>query len=266
MIAVVGAAVGYAAPASAHISLEQGGTHLSRYGDGQIKEGPCGMAGGKRGTNVYTYAPGQTITISLVEFVPHPSYFRIAFDDDGDDGFIEPASIKPIDPARKCPDGPGDHCGMSDFYNAPSVLPTMDDLDPHLAAAALPKYTWTVKLPDVECTNCTLQIIQVMQDDAFHGPYDPTPGVGVEDIYHQCIDLVLAKGAVASGPDAGGGGSSGGSSSGTTTDAGASSAAPTPSGSSGCASTGGSAGLSSAASVLVALGLLWSRRRRGTAS
>jgi len=278
MSAVVGAAVGYAAPASAHISLEQGGTHLSRYGDGQIKDGPCGMAGGKRGTNVYTYAPGQTITISLVEFVPHPSYFRIAFDDDGDDGFIEPRSIKPIDPARKCPDGPGDHCGASDFYNAPSVLPMMDDLNPHLAGAALPKYTWMVTLPDVECTNCTLQIIQVMEDDAFHGPYDPTPGVGVEDIYHQCIDLVLAKGAVPSGPDAGGGsssssgssgGSGSGSSSGTTTDGGSSaapSAAPTPGGSSGCASTGGSAGLSSAASVLVVLGLLWSRRRRVAAS
>ena len=201
------AGLSYAAPASAHISLEKGGTHLSRYGDAALKEGPCGTAGGKRGTNVYTYAPGQTIAISLVETIAHPSYFRIAFDNDGDDGFIEPASIKPIDPARKCPDGPGDHCGASDFYNAPSVLPLMDDLNPHLAGAALPKYTWMVTLPNVECTNCTLQIIQVMEDDAFHGPYDPTPGVGVEDIYHQCIDLVLESGAVPSGPDAGSSGS-----------------------------------------------------------
>jgi MYXO-CTERM domain-containing protein len=99
----------------------------------------------------------------------------------------------PIDPARKCPDGPGDHCGASDFYNSPAVLPNMDNLNPHLTASLNMLYTWQVTLPNVECTNCTLQVIQVMEDDGAHGPYDPTPGVGVEDIYHQCIDLVLKR-------------------------------------------------------------------------
>jgi MYXO-CTERM domain-containing protein len=188
-------ATSLAVPASAHISLEQAGTHKSRYGDGELKDGPCGRKGGVRGTNVYTYAPGQKITISVLETIVHPGYFRIAFDDDGDDAFIEPASIKPVDPARKCPSGAGDHCGMSDFYNSPAVLPNMDNLNPHITAASGMKYTWEVTLPNVECTNCTLQLIQVMEDDAFHGPYDPTPGVGVEDIYHQCIDIVLKRSA-----------------------------------------------------------------------
>jgi hypothetical protein len=179
--------------AAAHISLEQGGTHFSRYGDVELKSPPCGRAGGVRGTHIYTYEPGQTITVSLVEYVPHPSYFRIAFQQDGDDEFRDPASIHPIDPARACPDGPGDHCGPSDFYNTPNVL--MDDLDPHLAGAAGPQYTWQVTLPALECDHCTLQVIQVMEDDQFHGPYDPTPGVGIEDVYHQCIDLVLKHGA-----------------------------------------------------------------------
>jgi uncharacterized protein (TIGR03382 family) len=180
--------------ALAHISLEQAGTHKSRYGDTELKGGPCGLAGGKRGTHVYTYEPGETITVSLKEYISHPSYFRIAFDNDGDDDFKDPASISPIDPARKCPDGPGDHCGASDFYNSPAVLPQMDNLDPHLATpGAGTKFTWKVKLPEVECSNCTLQIIQVMQDDASHGPYDPTPGVGVADLYYQCIDLVLKR-------------------------------------------------------------------------
>ena len=180
-------------PASAHISLEQAGTHKSRYGDGELKSGPCGKAGGTRGTNLYTYAPGQKITVSLIEYIAHPGYFRFAFDNDGDDAFIEPASILPIDPARKCPTGPGDHCGASDFYNSPAVLPGMDNLNPHITAAPFMKYTWEVALPDVECTNCTLQVIQVMEDDLAHGPYDPAPGVGVADIYHQCIDIVLKR-------------------------------------------------------------------------
>jgi hypothetical protein len=202
------AAMAVARPASAHISLEAGGTHNSRYGDGLIKDGPCGKAGGTRGTNVYTYAPGQTITVSLRETIPHPSYFRFAFDNDGDDAFIEPASILPIDPNRKCPTGPGDHCGMSDFYNSPAVLPNMDNLNPHLTASLNMAYSWQVTLPNVECTNCTLQIIQVMEDDGPHGPYDPTPGVGVEDIYHQCIDIVLKRPADGGtgGTDAGTGG------------------------------------------------------------
>jgi hypothetical protein len=189
--------------AAAHISLEQGGTHRSRYGEGELKAGPCGKAGGIRGTNVYTYAPGQKISVSAVEFIPHPGYFRLAFDDDGDDAFIEPASIKPIDPNRKCPNAPTDRCGTSDFYNSPAVLPGMDNLNPHLTAAPSTKYTWEVALPDVECSTCTLQLIQVMEDDLTHGPYDPTPGVGVADIYHQCIDIVLKRPA-----DAGTGGTS----------------------------------------------------------
>ena len=43
--------LGLPTPAQAHISLEKGGTHLSRYGDGQadIKEAPCGHANGPRG-------------------------------------------------------------------------------------------------------------------------------------------------------------------------------------------------------------------------
>ena len=185
-----------AAPALAHISLEQAGTHKSRYGDTELKAGPCGLEGGKRGTHVYTYEPGQTITVSVKEYVSHPSYFRIAFDADGDDDFKPPASIKPIDPARMCPDGPGDHCGTSDFYNSPAVLPGMDNLDPHLATpGAGTRFTWKVTLPDVECLNCTLQLIQVMEDDGPHGPYDPAPGVGIADVYYQCIDLVLKRSA-----------------------------------------------------------------------
>ena len=190
-----------AGSAAAHISLDQGGTHKSRYGDGPIKDGPCGMAGGTRGTNVYTYAPGETVSVAIVEFIPHPSYFRVAFDDDGDDDFAPPASIQPIDPMRPCPLNAADKCGASDYYNNATVLPDMDDLNPHLTAMAGQKYTFDVKMPDVECDNCTLQIIQVMED-TIHGAYNPVKGDPndnpyVPDIYYQCIDLRLHA------PDAG---------------------------------------------------------------
>jgi hypothetical protein len=214
---VIAAGVWFAATASAHISLEQGGTHKSRYGDANLKDGPCGLAGGTRGTNVYTYAPGETITVKLVETIPHPSYFRFAFDANGDGDFKEPASIKPIDPTRPCPINPGDKCGSSDFNNSPTVL--MDNLNPHLAGQAGPNYSWQVTLPDVECDNCTLQVIQVMEDNFFHGDFNPVQGDPndnpyIPDIYHQCIDLVLTRNAPAgAGGDtsSGGGGASTGS-------------------------------------------------------
>ena len=194
--------------ASAHISLAQGGTHLSRYGDGEIKDGPCGRAGGARGTNIYTYAPGETITVSVMETIPHPGYFRIAFDVDGDDDFVDPYSIDPIDPLRPCPFDQFDHCGQADLFNTDAVL--MDNLDPHSGGLFGTLHTWQVTLPNVECSNCTLQVIQVMEDTV-HGPYAPKgtePEVGyVEDIYHQCIDLVLAGAPLGS---AGGAGSVGG--------------------------------------------------------
>jgi hypothetical protein len=206
--------VSFIGSAHAHISLDQGGTQKSRYGDDFLKDGTCGKTGGTRSTNVYMYEPGQTITVSFVEFVGHPSYFRFAFDNDGDDDFKDPASMTPIDPMRGCPASTlsgdaaaRDQCMKDDFYNSMAVLPMMDDLSPHPDSPDGKMYTFQVKLPDVECDNCTLQVIQVMEDP-IHGPYNLTvSGFGdLEDVYHQCIDLILKK--------SGGAGSAGASSAG----------------------------------------------------
>src|SRR5688500_12046379 len=150
--------------AHAHIDLDQaGGTHESRYGAAAIKDGPCGQAGGTRGDNVYEYKPGSTIEIKVSEFVQHPGYFRIAFDDDGDDSFVTPVSI--TGEHGDCGGDPKCGPGMEDFCNNDTVL--IDNLDPHASEgifAPAKDWTWKVKLPNVECDNCTLQIIQVMTD------------------------------------------------------------------------------------------------------
>jgi MYXO-CTERM domain-containing protein len=213
------------------------------------------------------------VPVSIVEFIPHPSYFRIAFDNDGDDGFVPPASIKPIDPMRPCPFNAADKCGAPDYYNSPTVLPNMDDLDPHLTASFGQKYTWNVQMPNVECDNCTLQIIQVMEDTV-HGAYNPVKGDPndnpyIPDIYYQCIDLVLQKGAdtglgiadagAAPSADAGAGSGSGGGPATSSNDSHGKSAASD----SGCTLSRRSAPAPvSAAFAALALALLASRRRR----
>ncbi len=177
--------------ALAHFDMDKAGTLKSRYGRKEIKKGPCGRKDGVRGANVFTFQPGETINVAIDEFIPHPGYFRIAFDQDGDDEFINPATVLPIN--RACLSDPADKCGATDFYNTPGVL--MDNLSPHKAGSFNQRYSWDVKLPDVECDNCTLQVIQVMTD-AFpiHAPYDPS--YASEDVYYQCVDLVLKKKAV----------------------------------------------------------------------
>jgi len=181
---IVGSLCLFTSVAQAHISVDQGGTQKSRYTDTGLKGSPCGMAGGTRGTKISTYKPGATITVSIVETIPHPGYFRIAFDNDGDDGFLIPSGTDGA--MGNCGGDPKCGPGKADYCNSPSVL--LDNLDPHTAGAA-PKHTWSVTLPNVECTNCTLQIIEVMNDLA---PFHPAP-YPADDIYYQCIDLVLSK-------------------------------------------------------------------------
>lgn len=182
---------------SAHAHISMTGPLTSRGGD--QKSSPCD--GAKGDGTVYTFEPGTTITLSVSEDIPHPSYFRIAFDDDGDDGFVEPASIKPIDPNRRCPFDADDQCGESDFCNVASTTGATvlwDNLNPHLSNAAK-AVSWNVKLPDIECENCTIQVLQIMEDTV-HGAYCPqgscaNAASSLEDIYHRCIDITLKRGA-----------------------------------------------------------------------
>src|SRR5690606_17740409 len=112
------------------------------------------------GDTVYTYAPGATITLSWFEFIDHPGHYRVAFDQDGDDDFIEPTTA-------------------TDLYNSDAVL-----LDGIPDEDGVHDYEVEVTLPDVECESCTLQILQIMTDK-------PPFGDG-NDLYYHCIDLRLA--------------------------------------------------------------------------
>jgi hypothetical protein len=191
--------------ARAHVNMV--GPLESRGGD--QKSGPCeGKAWGSG--PVYTFEPGATISLTAEESISHDGYFRISFDDAGDDDFVDPMSIDPINPNRygkgqECAkDNPKDRCGESDFCSfvstdgGPTVL--WDKLDPHIPNGLLngKEWTWKVTLPDVECTKCTLQVMQIMEDAndyslgapvETHGPFD-----GVNDLYYRCIDIVLKKG------------------------------------------------------------------------
>ena len=164
------------AHADAHLDLT---SPTSRYGRDALKTGPCGIPAGVRSPNITSFEPGETIEVRWDEYIDHPGHYRIAFDDNGDDDFVDP---------------PLDH-----FVNPPSTMGPYSN-DTVLLDGIADKgrgesdYVVTVTLPNMTCDNCTLQVIQVMTDKE---PFT-TPG---DDIYYQCADLVLREGGTP--PDAG---------------------------------------------------------------
>lgn len=153
-----------AAAAHAHIQLTY---PTQRYSD--QKYGPCGRLNDTgRGATVTTLPPGATITVTWDETINHPGHFRISFDDDGQDGFADPA-------------------GYDDYYTVPSVLADNIADTPSGGPSS-----FEITLPNIECDNCTLQVVQVMTDKQPYGDGN--------DLYYQCADLILSADAPDAGP------------------------------------------------------------------
>jgi hypothetical protein len=143
-----------AGPAHAHINLLSPMPRTT-----SLKSGPCGAGpNDPRGPTVATFKPGEKIMVTFNEFVDHPGHFRIAFDADGQDIFVDPKSF-------------------DDVGGGPGVL--IDGIADKQGG----DYMVEVMLPNIECDNCVLQVIQVMTDK-------PPYGDG-NDMYYQCADIAL---------------------------------------------------------------------------
>ncbi len=211
-------AVAFPATAAAHLTVD---FPQNRYGEEQKSE-PCGRLNGQRTANVAVFEPGETITILARETINHPSHFRVSFDDDGHDDFCYPT-------------------GTDDFFTCASVV--LDNIADDPSSTQNIEFTF----PDIECENCTLQVVQVMYDKV-------ASGWGDNDLYFNCADIALrAPGntpdagpnapdsGVADGPDSGTGGS-------VDIDGG------------GCSTAPGSSDRGGTAAPLLFLLLMWNRR------
>jgi hypothetical protein len=157
-----------AAPALAHIDLVSPPPRVPGRPDTTLSRGPCGQRNNARvDGSASVFRPGQTIDVVWDVYVQHVSYFRIAFDAEGDDSFSVRRSMPP-DPAADdpttLPAGEGE-----------LILDYVQD-----RSADVERVEQRLTLPDVECTRCTLQITQF----TYGLPLDRAT-------YHQCADLVL---------------------------------------------------------------------------
>jgi hypothetical protein len=144
--------VGFSLPAMAHIQMDSPTARST-----QQKNAPCGSD--TPSANRTEYAPGETITVVWRETINHPSHYRIAFDDDGSDDFSYPT-------------------GPDDFSDNGTVL--LDNIEDANGG----QYSATVALPNINCENCTLQLIQAMYDKQGNG-------WGNDDLYFQCADIAI---------------------------------------------------------------------------
>jgi hypothetical protein len=160
-----------AAPALAHINLLEPAPRVPGVPDSTLSRGPCGQRENARlEAGVHVFRPGESIDVVWEVYVQHVSYFRIAFDADGDDSFSARRSL-PRDPAADDPTAlpAGDGEIIFDY-----IEDRTGDIE---------RVEQRVALPDVECERCTLQVIQF------------TYGLPIDDAtYHQCADLVLDDG------------------------------------------------------------------------
>jgi uncharacterized protein (TIGR03382 family) len=116
------------------------------------------------------YAPGATIMVKWLETIDHPGHFRISFDNDGNDFFVPPnatATTVGMDPTV--------------------MIDLIADVQGNFPIQGR-MYMKAVTLPNIECTNCTLQVIQLMTDKP---PY--TTATSSDDIYYQCADIQLSN-------------------------------------------------------------------------
>jgi hypothetical protein len=144
-----------------HARLKLGSAIPPRSTSAGLKIASCG--GISRTATPTKLVAGQQVTIEIEEVIDHPGYYRIAFSNAND---VFPPAI-PV-PTEVTP--------ASDIL----WVPYIKDL-PNVHA-----YSATVTVPNVECTQCSIQMIQYMTEN------DPPT------MYYSCADIEISKAAAPS--------------------------------------------------------------------
>lgn len=213
----------FSAVSLAHVDLSAPNPRAHGQTEGNLKSGPCGQTANARTGNLNVFAPGETITVTWNEYIDHPAYYRVAFDDDGDDGFV----MRTDGQTNPTADDPRAVEAALDMDA--EILAIVTEENDTTAGTSTDIRSVDVTLPNITCENCTLQVIQYMYNN---------PGQG----YFQCADIALR--AAQQAADAGVGGSANAGDAGAAGAAGASGAAGAAG--SGGAPSSGNGGASSA--------------------
>lgn len=171
-----------AAPASAHFILvaPDAWVEVNVLGDPQ-KAAPCGTSDITKGTptgKVTAMTGGENLHIKIRETIYHPGYYRVALS-------VLDRKELPADPVattRDSPRGPISVSATIDPAPKPPVL--ADGLFEHRKPIEKGAFFETdIKLPNINCEKCTLQVLQFMEEHGLNKEGDFS--------YHHCADLKI---------------------------------------------------------------------------
>jgi hypothetical protein len=179
--ALLAGAVALGAPAAtwAHFILVTPKSWIeeNQLGDPQ-KLGPCGGTSANAGTPTGVVTPvvgGEMLHIKVHPTVYHPGHFRVALS-------VLDRSELPADPEDVTKDGPRGPVSVSAKVDPNPKPPVLADgiFDNHQRVPGQ-EFETDVKIPNINCDHCSLQIIQFMEE---HG-VNPDGRFS----YHHCADL-----------------------------------------------------------------------------
>jgi hypothetical protein len=150
-------------------------------GDPQ-KSGPCGGTNtdwGKPSYAVTKATGGQNIHIRLQETVYHPGHYRVAL-------AVNSPTELPADPQVTTKETEKGVVSVSAVIRDPPQIPVLaDGLFVHSTPPAGQMKAWEadIRLPNINCKKCTLQVVQFMAQHGFNNPGGYT--------YHHCADIQI---------------------------------------------------------------------------
>jgi len=173
-------AVGASVVVDAHFKLIEPASWIveNERGDPQ-KAAPCGADPKAEMSKAVTPVKGGSLLhLKVLETIYHPGHYRVAL-------AVNSREELPPDPMtfeRTTEKGPRSVWGV---IQSPPQLPVLaDGLFPHYTRPASPQtYETDVRLPNITCPRCTLQVIQFMADHAYNQPGGYS--------YHHCADLSI---------------------------------------------------------------------------
>ena len=184
LLSALGAAVvALSAPAAAHAHfiLEAPASWLqaNRLGDPQ-KLGPCGGTSADPGTPTGVVTPvkgGEMLHVRVRETIYHPGFYRIAL------SVLDRKELPadPEDTVKDSPRGPISVSGKIDPKPKPPVI--ADGLWLHRERNPAQVFETDIKIPNINCEKCSLQVIQFMEEHGINKDGRFT--------YHHCADLKI---------------------------------------------------------------------------
>ena len=150
----------------------------SERGDPQ-KAAPCGADDKAEMSKAVTPVKGGSLLhLRVLETIYHPGHYRVAL-------AVSSREELPADPMtfeRTTDKGPRSVWGV---IQSPPQQPVLaDGLFPHYTRPASPQtYETDVRLPNLTCAKCTLQVIQFMAEHAYNQPGGYS--------YHHCAELQI---------------------------------------------------------------------------